>query len=185
MPRFFATDDRYELLESLAHYLVGLTLVVKGIDLAEHFNWHPFTVIFLFCAGSFIIISAIFHHKIEKRGPHFNALFHVAEGLFLLFIGFVLLENDSRQPYFFFFIGAIYLGLGAFELFRDAVKNKKLQRLVSAVLATICLAAAAVALVMNLLGLNTPRVYFAAGVLAVSGLFIKLAGGKDALGDAH
>jgi hypothetical protein len=174
MPRLFASDDRYALLESLAHYLVGLTLVLKGIDLAKNFGRHPFTVLFLFCAGAFIILNAVFHRRIEKNTPHFNALFHVAEGVFLIFIGLVLLDKDSRQPYFFFFVGIVYMDLGAFELFRDAVEKKKLRRLFLTVLATVFLAVAVVALAVNLFGSNSPWVYFAAGVLAVSGLFILL-----------
>ena len=162
-------------MESLAHYLVGLTLVLKGIDLAEHFNRHPFTVLFLFCAGAFIILNAVFHHRIEKHEPGFNALFHIAEGIFLIFIGLVLLEQDSRQPYFFFAVGAAYLALGYFELFRAAAAKKKLLRFFMTVLATVFLAAAAVALAVNLFGANDPWVYFTAGVLAVSGLFIVLA----------
>lgn len=174
MPRLFGSDKRYVMLESLAHYLVGLTLVLKGMDLAEHFSSHPFTVIFLFCAGTFIILNAVFHHEIEKNKPHFAALFHGAEGLFLIFIGMVLLKKDSRQPYFFFFAGAAYLVMSAFELFRDAAEKKELVRFFLTVTATVFLAAAGIALAVNLLGANNTRVYLTAGVLAVSGMFIIL-----------
>jgi len=174
MPRLFAADDRYELLESLAHYLVGLILVVKGINLAEHFNRHPFTVLFLFCTGAFIILNAVFHHRIEKHDPHFNSLFHVAEGIFLIFIGFVLLEKDARQPYFFFLVGAAYLALGSFELYRAAAARKKLPCFFLRLMATVFLTVATLASAVNLLGANSPLTYFVAGVLAVSGLFILL-----------
>ena len=175
MPRLFASNERYALLESLAHYLVGLTLVLKGIDLAERFSRHPFTVIFLFCAGAFIILNAVFHHRIEKNEPHFNALFHVAEGVFLVFIGLVLLQKDSRQPFFFFSAGAAYVGLGAFELFRDASEKKELQYLILSVTATVFLAAAGIAMAVNLFGANNAWVFFMAGVLVVSGMFMLLA----------
>jgi len=174
MPRLFVSDERYAMLESLAHYLVGLTLVLKGIDLAEHFNRHPFTVMFLFCAGTFIILNAVFHHKIEKNEPHFSALFHVAEGVFLIVIGLVLLDNDSRQPFLFFFAGAAYFVLGAIELFKVAAERKDLLRFFVTVPASVFLAAAGAALAANLFGSNNPRVYFTAGVLAVSGMFIML-----------
>jgi surface polysaccharide O-acyltransferase-like enzyme len=174
MPRLFAFDERYAQLESLAHYLVGLTLVLKGIDLAEQFSRHSVTVLFLFCAGAFIILSAVFHHRIEKNEPHFTALFHVAEGVFLILIGLVLMEKDSRQPYLFFFAGAAYLALGAFELFRDAAKKKDLLRFFLTVPASVFLAAAGIALAVNLFGSNNTRVYFAAGVLAVIGMFVIL-----------
>lgn len=175
MPRLFVTDERYFMLETLAHYLVGLTLVLKGLDLAERFNRHPFTVLFLFGAGAFIIVNAVFHRRIEKHEPGYNALFHIAEGVFLAFIGLVLLERDSRQPYFFFAVGAAYLALGYFDLFRAAAAHKKLLRFFMTLLATVFLAAAAAALLVNLFGANDPWVYFTAGVLAVCGLFIVLA----------
>ena len=174
MPRLFVSNERYVMLESLAHYLVGLTLVLKGIDLAEHFSRHAFTVIFLFCAGAFIILSAVFHHRIEKNELHFTALFHVAEGVFLIIIGLVLLGKDSRQPYFFIPAGAAYLVLGSFELFRDAAIKKDLLRFFLTVTATVLLAAAGIALAVNLFGANDAWVYFTAEVLAVSGMFIML-----------
>ena len=174
MPRLFVSDERYAMLESLAHYLVGLTLVLKGIDLTEHFSRLPFTVIFLFCAGAFIILSAVFHHRIEKNEPHFTALFHVAEGVFLIIIGLVLLGKDSRQPFFFIPAGAAYLVLGTFELFRDAAKKKDLLRFFLTVTATVFLAAAGIALAVNLFGTNSTRVYVMAEVLAFSGMFIML-----------
>jgi uncharacterized membrane protein HdeD (DUF308 family) len=147
---------------------------LKGIDLAEHFSRQPFTVIFLLCAGAFIILNAVFHHRIEKNEPHFTALFHVAEGVFLIIIGLVLLGKDSRQPYFFFPAGAVYLVLGTFELFRDAAKRRDLLRFFLTVPATVFLAAAGIALAVNLFGANSIRAYFTAGVLAVSGMFIML-----------
>jgi len=183
MPRLFGSDERYAMLESLAHYLVGLILVLKGIELAEHFSRHPLTVLFVFCAGAFIILNAVFHHAIEKHEPHFNALFHVAEGTFLIFIGLVLLGKDSRQPYFFFFVGAAYMALGVLELFRVASEKKKLPRFFLTVLATVFLAAAGVALAVNLFGANDAWIYFTAGVLALSGMLILLARRKVRLGE--
>jgi uncharacterized membrane protein len=147
---------------------------LKGIDLAKHFSRHPFTAIFLFCAGAFIILNAVFHPAIEKNKPHFIALFHSAEGIFLILIAIILLERDSRQPFLFFFAGGAYLALGSFELFRDAAEKKDLLRFFLTVPATVFLAAAGIALSVNLVGANNTWVYFTAGVLAVSGMFIML-----------
>jgi hypothetical protein len=184
MPRLFVPGEKYAILESLAHYLVGMTLVMKGVDLAEKIDRQAVTVVFLFCAGAFIILNALFHHKIEKNEPHFTAPFHIAEGAFLILIGLVLLEKDSRQPYLFFFAGAAYAGLGTIELFRDAAAKKELPRFFLTVPATVSLAAAGVALAVNLLGANNTRVYFTAGVLAVSGMFVLLVRKKSpALGN--
>jgi uncharacterized membrane protein HdeD (DUF308 family) len=116
----------------------------------------------------------VFHHRIEKNELHFTALFHVAEGVFLIIIGLVLLGKDSRQPYLFIPAGAAYLFLGSRELFRDAAKKKDMLRLFLTVTATVFLTAAGIALAVNLFGANSTRAYFTAEVLAVSGMFIML-----------
>lgn len=173
MPRLFGSE-KSALAEKISHVLIGLTLVIKGIDKAEHFDQHPKTVIFLFAAGAFIVLGAFFHHRIEKRIHNFTALFHVAEGSALILIGLALLEKSARLPYVFFFIGAVYLALGAFEFFTDAAEKKELRPVFLAVLGTVFLLAALVAFVLNFLGANDSWVFIVAGVFAVCGLFILL-----------
>lgn len=174
MPRLFGSAKRSEIFEKISHFLVGLTLALKGIDKAEHFSRHPFTVVFLFAAGAFIILGAAFQHRIEKKVPNFTALFHVAEGIALILIGLVLLEKSSRLPYFLFFVGAVYLGIGAFEFFTDAAEKKRLRPVLLAVLGTVFLLAAVVAAAFNFFGSNNSWVFITAGILAVCGLFILL-----------
>ncbi len=173
MPRLFGSE-KSALFEKISHILVGLTLVIKGIDKAEHFSQHPGTVIFLFGAGAFIVLGAFSHQRIEKRIHNFTALFHVAEGISVILVGLVLLEKSHRLPYFFFFIGAVYLALGAFEFFTDAAEKQKLRPVFLAVLGTVFLLAALVAFVLNFLGSNNSWVYITSGIIAVCGLFILL-----------
>jgi hypothetical protein len=173
MPRLFGSA-KSAILEKISHILIGFTLVIKGVDKAEHFNRHPFTVVFLFCAGAFIILGAFFHQRIEKKIPNFTALFHVAEGISLILVGLALLEGSRRLPYFFFFAGAVYLAIGAFEFFTDAAEKKELRPVLLAVLGTVFLLAALVAFILNFLGSNDSWVFIITGVFAVCGLFILL-----------
>ncbi|MBN2398746.1 MAG: hypothetical protein JXI33_00215 [Candidatus Aminicenantes bacterium] len=172
MSRVFGSTVKNVMLEKISHALVGLTLVLKGIDKAEHFNDHSLTVVFLFVAGAFIILGGAFHHHLEKKIPNFTALFHVAEGIALILIGFALLKKSSRMPYFLFFIGVVYLGLGAFGFFIDADKKKKLRPLLLTVMGIVFLLAALVAFTLNYLGSGNSWAYFTAGLIFVMGLFI-------------
>jgi membrane protein YdbS with pleckstrin-like domain len=63
-------------------------------------------------------------------------------------------------------------------MFRAAAANKKLPHFFMTVLATVFLTAAVAASLANLFGANNTWVYFTAGVLTVSGLFILLARGE-------
>ena len=162
------------MLGKISHALVGLTLLLKGWDKAEHFNSHPFTVVFLFAAGVFIILGAAFHHQIEKKIPNFTALFHVAEGIALVLIGFALLEKSSRLPYFYLFAGVIYQGLGGFEFFTDADEKKRLRPLLFIVMGTVFLLAAIVFLAFNFFNSRDTWAYITTGVFAVMGIFLLL-----------
>jgi uncharacterized membrane protein len=168
-------------LEKLSHFLIGIPLIMKGIDKAEHFDSHPFTVLFLFAAGAFILLGAAFHHRLEKKIPNFIALFHVAEGLALIVSGIALLEKSSRLPYFLFFLGFVYLGLGAFNFFTDASEKKRLLPLFMTALGLVFLVAAAVFLVFNHLNSRDPWAYFSAVVIALVGIFILLVIRKKAV----
>ncbi|MBU4268376.1 MAG: hypothetical protein KJ808_05955 [Acidobacteria bacterium] len=174
MPRLFGFAKKSAVAEKVAHFLVGLTLILKGIDKAEHYRQNPLTVLFLFAAGAFIILGAAFHQRIEKKVPNFTALFHVAEGIALILIGFVLLKKSSRMPYFLFFAGSVYLALGAFNLFTNEEQKKKFGPKLPLVLGTVFWIAALVAFVLNFLGSGNTWAYITAGVLAACGTFLLL-----------
>jgi len=167
-----ASSRRKIVPEKIAHFCVGLPLIMKGIDKAEHFQEHPFLVIFLFAAGAFIILGATFEHKIEQRIPNFAKLFHVAEGMALMAIGIALLEKSSRIPYFFMFAGVVYLAIGIFEFVTNAETKKRLAPRFIAVMGAAFLLFAAVAAVLNTLGTRNAWAYITSGVIAVVGAFI-------------
>ncbi len=180
MPGLFGSAKNKAIPEKIAHSGVGLTLIFKGIDKAEHFSHNPGTVIFLIAGGLFVILGALVHHQIEKKVPNFTALFHVIEGIALILIGFVLLEKSSRMPYFLFFIGFIYLLLGAFNLFADEEQKKKFAPRLPLVLGAVFWAAALVALTLNYLNSGNTWAYITAGVMAVMGSFLLLVRRKAA-----
>jgi len=166
-----AADKRKAMLEKISHALVGLVLILKGVDKAEHFNSHPFTVVFLFAAGTFIILGAAFHHRIERKVPNFTALFHVVEGMALISVGFALLEKSSRLPYYFIFVGVACLGIGAFEFFTDADEKKRLRPLFLTAMGSVFLLAAIVFAAFNFFNSGNLWAYITTGVLAVMGIF--------------
>lgn len=172
MPRLFGSASQNVVTGKISHALVGLTLVLKGVDKAAHFNSHPFTVVFLFAAGAFIILGTAFHHPLQRKITNFTALFRFAEGIALILIGLIFLEKSSRLPYFFFFAGIIYLGLGLFEFFTDPEEKKRLRPLLLTVLGTVFLFAAAVFLAFNFFNSGNTWAYIVAGVIAVMGIFL-------------
>ena len=171
---------RKALMETISHVLVGFAVLLKGVDKAEHFSRHPLTVVCLFAAGSFIVLGALFHRRFARKVPNFTALFHVAEGVSLILVGFVLLEKSARMPYFMFFIGACYLGIGAFEFFTSAEAKQRLRPVLMAVLSAAFLAAAALAFVLNSLGSRNTWVYIMSGLLVAMAVLILLVGRKGA-----
>jgi len=180
MPRLFEPAKSKAIPEKIAHCGVGLPLILKGIDKAEHFSHNPFTVVFLIAAGAFIILGAFLHHRIDKKMPNFTALFHIAEGISLILIGSLLLEKSSRMPYFLFFLGSVYLAIGAFNLFSSEQQKKKFAPKLPLVLGAGFWTAALVALILNYLNSGNTWAYITAGVMAAVGSFLLLVRRKAA-----
>jgi len=172
MSSLTGSGKRRIIPEKIAHYCVGLPLILKGIDKAEHFNEHPWLVIFLFVAGAFIILGAAFEHRIERWIPNFSKLFHVAEGLALVAIGVALLEKSSRIPYFFMFAGVAYLAIGIFEFVTKDKAKERLAPRFAALMGAVFLLFAAVAFVLNTLGTRNGWAYFTTGIIAVVGVLL-------------
>lgn len=168
-------SGRKNVAESISHYLIGMALIMKGIVKAEHFGFLRFSVLFVIAAGAFIVLGAVFQRSIERRIRNFTALFHVAEGIALGLIGFLLLEESTRLPYFLFFIGLMYLAVGIFLLFTDHAGRAKLAPRLAAVMGSAFLLFAATAVVLNTLHARNGWAYFTAGLMAVVGIFLLVA----------
>lgn len=161
--------------EGISHYLVGLTLILKGIDKAEHFHDHPWLVLFLFAAGLFILLGAAFHRAIDRRIANFTKLFHVVEGLALIAVGLALLEKSARIPYFFLFAGCAYLAVGIFDFTVAAGAKKRLAPRFATVMGGAFLLFAATAAVLNTLHARNGWAYFTSGLIAVVGVLLIMA----------
>ena len=175
MPLMPGQDRKKIVAERIAHYLVGLPLILKGVDKAEHFREHPWLVVFLFAAGAFIILGAAFEHTFERRIANFPKLFHVAEGLALIACGVALLEKSSRLPYFFMFAGFAYLAIGIFEFVTKAEAKERLAPFFTAAMGGAFLLFAVVAVVLNTLNTRNGWAYFTAGIIAAVGAFLLIA----------
>ena len=168
-------EPKNKLLLNLPHFLIGFTLIMKGVDKAEHYHHFPFQVLFIFFAGSFIILGTVFRHIIERKIKNFTALFHVAEGISLILIGVILLENSLRIPCILFFIGAVYLTIGIVDFFTSKEGKKIIMPRLLIILGTAFLAAALTALIFNLRGDGNIWMYITTVLLAAAGIGILLA----------
>ena len=111
----------------LSHYMIGLTILMKGYAKLEHTHGRLGEVIPIFAAGVFIILGAALHHKLDKRIKNFAATFHIAEGIALFFVGAVFSrEGGSQLQYFYFFIGIVYMVIGILFLFSDRDNRERL-----------------------------------------------------------
>ena len=166
---------RAEIFQNLAHYLIGFALVVKGWSKLEHFRDQPLRVGFIFLAGLLIILGTILHHRIEKKIKSFTALIYVMEGLALIVAATILFEQGkSRIPYFLFFIGVIYLIIGAGQFLIRGKNRQQAWRRLKFILGITYLAAAAVTLAWFLFWDHNFWLVVMAVVLAGAGLFILL-----------
>lgn len=168
-----ARDRRSRALQNVAHCLIGFGLLIKGWEKLEHFGQYPLLVIFLFFAGLLIISGAALHDRIEKKIPHFSAVFHVLEGLALIAAAIILLEKKgSRIPYFLLFIGVIYIVLGTVQLLAPQKDREKYLLRLQLVLGIVFLAAAVLSFVLNILRDGNVWMYVMAAVLAAGGIGI-------------
>ena len=104
------------LLQRLAHYLVGLLVILKGVEKSEHFNEHPLVCLSLFFIGLFILFANYRHHFFEKYFKEFNIVLFICEGLVLGVVSYYYLsEGKKGLPYAYllaalvYFVVAIYL----------------------------------------------------------------------------
>ncbi len=159
--------------ESYSHFLVGFVILVKAYAKLEHHPDKLGEVIMIALAGIFIILGTIFHHRLEKRIRNFTATFHIAEGLALIFIGFIFLrEGGSRLQYFYFFLGFVYVIIGSIFLFAREERKERLKFQVQLWIGVAFLAAGAVTFLLNRTPNGSPWADFTALVFAGAGLMM-------------
>jgi hypothetical protein len=102
-----------ERLGKIAEYSIGLTLLSKGWEEAEHLDRFPVRVVFIFLAAVFVIVGTTFHHLLENKVKNSAGLFHILEGVVEIMCASILLEKGKHWiPAFLAFIGLYYLSQG-------------------------------------------------------------------------
>jgi predicted membrane channel-forming protein YqfA (hemolysin III family) len=102
----------------LAHYLVGLIIVLKGIEKADHFSEHPLICMTLFFIGGFILFANFRHHLFEKHFKEFNVVLFLCEGVVLVIISiYYFSEGKKAIPYLYLLAAIVYLVM-AVRLYR-------------------------------------------------------------------
>ena len=117
--------DKKHIRESIAHYLTGLIVLVKGYEKSAHFHDHPFITIALFCLGAFIIIATIFHHWFEKHIKEFKTLLHTCESLVLFLVAYYYFSEGKKGLPIAYTLAAIGHAVAAFFFYRKKVKAIK------------------------------------------------------------
>jgi len=156
----------------VSHYLIGFTLVMKGISKLDHFHHHPLSIIAVFAAGAFIMLGTFFHHPLSRRIPNFTALFHIAEGIALTLVGAILLEKGARIPYFLFFIGAIYLVIGTIQFLAKAEQQERILPRIQLVVGFLFIMGGFAAVTYNLLDDRNKWMFIISGVMVAAGVFL-------------
>lgn len=144
------TKKRAPLLQNLSHYLIGFSILAKGIDKLEHYHHQVAEVIIIFLAGIFIIGGTAFHARFARRIKNFTATFYAAEGLALFIIGWILWEEgSSRLSYFYFFIGLVFLVIGITFFVTKEKKKEEIQSRVQLWVGITFLAAGIISFILN------------------------------------
>jgi uncharacterized membrane protein HdeD (DUF308 family) len=172
MPKTSTQKSLGILSSHFAHYLIGFSILMKGYAKLEHHHSLG-EVIPIFFAGMFIVLGAAFHHRIEKRIKNFKATFHVAEGIALIFIGIVFLKEGSSQiPYFYFFLGMVYLVIGFLFYFINEENKERMEIQTQLWIGIVFLLAGLLAFLLNLIQKNTGWAIAVSLLLAAAGIML-------------
>ncbi len=163
-----------DLLIKINHYCVGIVIILKGIDKAEHFDHFPLSVICFFLAGAVIIIGATFHHQIAKVFKKFDASFFLLEGVALLLAAIILLEKSgSKIPYFLLFASTLYFILGFALLFTNGTNREMVFGKIQKMLRILFIAAAVITLAVNIIFFNSFWMYVMSALYLVAGALME------------
>lgn len=170
MPEKVSSGKKTIFSQDIAHYLIGFSILAKGWAKLEHHNHQLAEIIFIFIAGSFIILGTALHHKLEKRIKNFTATFHIAEGVALLMVGWILFQEGSRRiHYFYIFLGGIFCIIGLTILLSRKESREKLQFLLMQWIGIAFVAAGLLTFILNRIGDKDIWITAIAAVLVLAG----------------
>lgn len=120
--------QRTELLETIAHICVGLSIFMKGIDKLEHHGKELVGIFFLVC-GMAILAGSIYHKKYEQKFGALKYLIYATESLVMAVLGYVYMTDGSKLIHYFCFGVSVLFILPIIVLHR---RNKSKKESVSA-----------------------------------------------------
>lgn len=166
-------DAKNAFIAKLADYIIGVTLLIKGWEEAEHIRHFPFRVVLIFLAGAFIILGASFSHFFEKRIRNFSGLFHLLEGIVEILIATILLQRGRHWiPIFLAFIGLVYFSMGLAQLLAGEGKQKEAMMRLRIAFGIVFIVFGAGLAALNALTEFKLPVLICCAVLVVAGIFI-------------
>ena len=101
-----------ERIEDIVNYVMGFSVVMKGVAKLDEAAHHPLAVALLFAAGLFILSGTFFRRPLERRVRDYFELFHVAEGLALWVVGLLVRAHSQLVWALFLFAGTLFLVIG-------------------------------------------------------------------------
>ncbi len=105
--------------------IIGLQILLKGIDKLEGFGHHPVVVTALLALGGFILVAAFLPLWLEKRVAHAHAIFHLAEGVAMSLSALILFEKGKlRIPVILICVGILYVLVSYMESRPKAQQQK-------------------------------------------------------------
>jgi len=166
-------DAKNAFIAKVADYAIGVWVLTKGWEEAEHFGHFPFRVVFIFLAGAFIILGASFSRFFEKRIRNFPGLFHLLEGIVEILVATILLQRGRHWiPVFLAFIGLVYFSMGLAQLLAGEGKQKEAMMRLRTPLGIVFVVFGAGLAVFNALMEFKLPVLISSAVLVVAGIFI-------------
>jgi hypothetical protein len=150
--------------------LIGVQILLKGIEKVESLGQHPLIVASLLLLGSFVLVASFLPLWLEKRIKHAHALLHCAKGVAMNLSAILLFEKGKlRIPIILVFIGLLYIVIGYVE----SKPQEQRERLAGPVLKGTAWAALAGGVSLALftaLGDRDPWALGVAGLLVVVGV---------------
>ncbi len=174
------TTDRQKRLMRMADIpglLLGIQILLKGVDKLPDFGHHPLHVSFFLLAGGFVFAGSILHHLLEKRVKNVHALFHLLEGAALATSALLLFERGKlRMPLVLLLLGILYAVLGLVGLRLNRENSERIGRRLFRWVGVVFVAAGLVMAGLNVAHDRDVWVFIIAGIFLASGFVYLLFG---------
>jgi predicted MFS family arabinose efflux permease len=97
--------QRNELMETIAHLCVGLSIFMKGIDKFEHH--HTLISLMLVLAGLMVIVFSIYNKKIESTLGQIKYYIFGIEGIVMALIGYSYFKDGYHLLHYAYYVVSV------------------------------------------------------------------------------